>query len=368
MRTGIGVDCVLKGRAVVYPVVGVGREIEPKVGEVILLLSADGCAGLEVESVALVEDLGVLEDVDVAVQRLALEVCSGSLERGKDVAEARCRAKVVDEVCLHLVEGRAIANLDPAADVLLENLGHYARDVCTPVFGGVVLHRLGETAIAQIRVELVNKICGYALAEKCLHAHKLIERERKHFEFKIAPGQLRDKLAAQEIRVGAGYEDGVPSFFAEGVDDFLESPDVLDFVNEEIGSSRIGCLGIDELLKSISRFDASVGSAVEVKVDYVVIVNASVANLVGNGCHQAGFAAASDAGNNLYDVGIIIKAANLAKVYFSFVEFHGVEYSISAASLQVKGVNFAKIAKPSPLTAVFAWLKRAGPFCICFTV
>ena len=100
----------------------------------------------------------------------------------------------------------------------------------------------------------------------------------------------------------------------------------------------------------------------------MVIVNASVANLVGNGCHQAGFAAASDAGNNLYDVGIIIKAANLAKVYFSFVEFHGVEYSISAASLQVKGVIFVKITKPSPLTAVFVWLKRAGPFYICLTV
>ena len=35
----------------------------------------------------------------------------------------------------------------------------------------------------------------------------------------------------------------------------------------------------------------------------------------------------------------------------------------SAVSLQVKGVIFVKITKLSPLTAVFAWLKRAGPEC-----
>ena len=97
-----------------------------------------------------------------------------------------------------------------------------------------------------------------------------------------------------------------------------------------------------EPFKAIRGLNVFIRTAVKIKVDNVCIIYAAITHLVGNCLHEAGFAAASDAGNYLYEPCVLIKAANLAEIVFSSVVFHGRKYRTSTANCQVKGVNFGK--------------------------
>lgn len=90
--TGVGVDYVFKRRSVVDPVVGIGGEVEAEVGQVVFLFSPDGSAGLEVEPAAFVQDLCVLQNADVPVQRFALDVRFRLFKIIKEVVET-CRLR-----------------------------------------------------------------------------------------------------------------------------------------------------------------------------------------------------------------------------------------------------------------------------------
>ena len=74
VRTGVGVDYIFKRWPVVDSVVGICGEVEAEVGKVVFLLASDGAAGFEVEPVAFIENLCVLQNADVAVQRFAFDV------------------------------------------------------------------------------------------------------------------------------------------------------------------------------------------------------------------------------------------------------------------------------------------------------
>ena len=351
--TGVGVDYVFKRRPVVDPVVGIGGEVEAEVGQVVFLLTSDGSAGFEVEPAAFIQDLCVLQNADVAVQCFALDVRSRLFKIIKEVVETCRRAEVVDKVCLNFLEHGKIADLYAAADVFFEYLGNDAFNVCPAVVGGIVLNSLREAAVMKILVELIDKIGGYALSEKFLHAKELVEGEREHFEFNVSSRQLSDKLSAQEIGIRTGDEDGVSAFDAESIDYFFEVLYILDFIDEEICRSRGWCLFVDDAFKLVGGCDVFVWAAVKINIDNVRIVRSSLPHLFGNCAHKAGLTTTSDAGNDLYESRVLIKSANLAEVVLSLVVVHGGQYSKSAAKWKVKGVKYERLLKNTPLTHRF---------------
>ena len=268
----------------------------------------------------------------------------------KEVVETCRSAEVVDEVCLHLLEHGKIADLYASADILLEDFGNDALNVGSAVVGGVVLDSLREPSATQILIELLDEVGGNALTEIFLHAQELVESEWEHFEFKVSSCQLCDKLAAQEVGIGSGDENGMSSLDSEGIDHLLKPLYVLDFVNEEIGCTGGRRPFVDEPFKAIRGLDVFIRTAVKIEVDDVCIIYAAFTHLVRNCFHKAGFAAASNAGNNLYESRVLIKAANLAEIVFSSIVFHGRKYSISAVKWQVKGADFYKQLENTPLT------------------
>ena len=122
MSAGIREDRVFKDRTVVNPCVGIGGEVESEVGEVVFLFASDGRTGFEVESVAFVKNLSVLENLNVAVQRFALDLCAVLMERFKDVRKARRCAEIVDKICLNLLEYGTVSDFYTAFDVFFKYL------------------------------------------------------------------------------------------------------------------------------------------------------------------------------------------------------------------------------------------------------
>ena len=84
---GVVVYDVLEHGPVVDAVVGVEGEVEAQVGEVVLLLALERPARLHVEARAPADDLGVLEYLEIAVERLALNAHALTLEIREDVRE-----------------------------------------------------------------------------------------------------------------------------------------------------------------------------------------------------------------------------------------------------------------------------------------
>lgn len=83
----VAIDDVLQHRPVVDAVVRVQREVEAQVSEVVLLLALERLTRLHIEARALADDLGVLEYLEVAVERLALDADALPLEIGLDVRQ-----------------------------------------------------------------------------------------------------------------------------------------------------------------------------------------------------------------------------------------------------------------------------------------
>ena len=83
----VAINDVLQHRPVVDAVVRVERKVEAQVGEVVLLLALERLARLHVEARALADDLGILEYLEVAVERLALDADALPLEIGLDVRQ-----------------------------------------------------------------------------------------------------------------------------------------------------------------------------------------------------------------------------------------------------------------------------------------
>ena len=141
-------------RPVVDAVVRVEREVEAQIGEVVLLLALERLARLHIEAFALADDLGVLEYLEVAVERLALDADALPLEVGEYVRERGRRAEVVDDVVAHPVEDRDVLHLHAPADVLLEDLLDDGAHVGALVRHLGVVERLGEAALENVAVEL----------------------------------------------------------------------------------------------------------------------------------------------------------------------------------------------------------------------
>ena len=145
----------------------------------VLLLPAQGPAGLEVEPLALVEHLRRLEQSEVARDGLPLNgYALDVVEVVDEVGQARRRAKVVDDVGHDPVEGTDVAHLLAHLDVLLDNLRDDPLDVGGLRLRVVIGERTGEPAVAQIFLELRASL-AYGLAKKPLHSQVLVERERE---------------------------------------------------------------------------------------------------------------------------------------------------------------------------------------------
>ena len=83
----VAIDDVLQHRPVDDTVVRVEREVEAQVSKVVLLLTLKRLARLHVKARASADDLGVLEHLEVAVERLALDAAALPFEVGLDARE-----------------------------------------------------------------------------------------------------------------------------------------------------------------------------------------------------------------------------------------------------------------------------------------
>ena len=182
----IGINDILKRGTVVDPIVRVGCEVKTKVRQVELLLPSDRASRFQVETIAFVKYLRVLENRDVPVQRFPFDVDAGLLQILQKVCQAGRCPKVVDKVRLNALERRTIANLDPSLNVLLENFGDDAFNIGSAILWVVVLHGFWESALPQKLIELVSEIWRNGLAEKILHAEIFVESEGEHLEFDVA--------------------------------------------------------------------------------------------------------------------------------------------------------------------------------------
>ena len=268
---GVVVDDVLEHGPVVDAVVRVEGEVEAQVGKVVLLLSLERLARLHVEARASADDLGVLENLEVAVARLALDAHALPLEVGLDVRERGRRAEVVDDIVANLVEDRDVLHLHAPADVLLEYLPDDGAHVGALVRHLGVVERLGEAALEDVAIELGYGVGIDLLPEEALHLAVLLEAKRLHLELDVAPRQLGGKLAGEQVGVRASDEDGESSLGPELVHHLLEALDVLHLVNEEVLHAVNLERELDQRLELVRRLHRAEAVPVEVKVDDVVL-------------------------------------------------------------------------------------------------
>ena len=204
-----------------------------------------------------------------------------------------------------------------------------------------------------------NVDCNWP-AEECFYPNIFIKGEREHLKFEIAPSQFRDKFSAEEIGVGAGYENGVTTFFTKSIDDVFKSCHVLNFINEEIGCSGFGSVFVDELFESVWCFYGSVRSAIKIKIYNMRIGYAFCSKFVGNYGHQTRFTTTTHSSNDFYHVSVVVKTSYFLEVCFSFEVIHVQKYSKCWVKMQVKGVRFVKGNECAPLNIVFSDIDRWG--------
>lgn len=189
LRESVAIDDVLQHGPVVDAVVGVEGEVEAQVRQVVLLLAPQRFPRLQVEAGALADDLRVLEDLEVSRERFALDLHALlALEVRSDVRKRRGGAEVVDDVVAHLVEHGDVLDLHTPADVFLEDLLDYRGDVSALVGEPGVIHRLRETALEDVGVELCDRVRVHGQPQESFHLAVLAEVQRLHLEFDVAPG------------------------------------------------------------------------------------------------------------------------------------------------------------------------------------
>lgn len=69
-------------------------------------------------------------------------------------------AEVIDDVVAHLVEHGDVLDLHAPADVFLEDLLNYRGNVSALVGELGVIHRLRETALEDVGIELCDRVHG----------------------------------------------------------------------------------------------------------------------------------------------------------------------------------------------------------------
>ena len=209
------------------------------------------------------------------------------------------------------------------SDIFFEYLFYNALYVCLAVFFGIVLYRFREASFPQIPVKFIHDIGGDRFAEKSFHSEVFVKGKREHFKFKVTSGKFCDKLAAEEIRVGSGYENGMSPFLTKGIDNFFETFYVLDFIDKKICDSGSWNVIVDELFKKVGRLNGSVGSTIKVNINDMRIVDAFFTKLLRYCKHQTGFSATANARQYLDDVGVVVKTSDFFQVCFSFIKIHG---------------------------------------------
>ena len=320
---GVGVDDVLEHGPVVDPVVGVEGEVEAQVCQVVLLLTSQRFSRLQVEAGALADDFRVLEDPEVARERLALDPYALlALEVRSDVRKRRGGAEVVDDIVAHLVEHGDVLHLHAPADVLFEDLLDDRRDVCALVGELGVVHRFREAAFEDVGVELCNRVRIHGQPQEVFHLAVFAEVQRLHLEFDVASGKLSGQLAGKQVGVRAGDENGEAAFGAELVEHILEVLDVLYLVDEKVLRPRNAEQRLDEGFELLWSLHGSVSVSVEVEIRDMVVIDAFGPELFGDALHEAGLSAAAYSGDHLDHPVIMVEATDLFQVVFSGEQTH----------------------------------------------
>lgn len=149
----------------------------------------------------------------------------------------------------------------------------------------------------------------------------------------------------------------MPSLFSKGIYYGLEIHDVLYLVNEEIGSPAARRQLVNQGFELVGGLDLAAFAYVQVEIDDVVLVNSVFAQFLGDGFHQAGFAAASDACNDLDQFGVMVKSSNRLKIVFSLIHAHSGRIVAQFSNLgQVKGVKMNNQFVLTPLFQFTLWV------------
>ena len=93
-------------------------------------------------------------------------------------------------------------------------------------------------------------------------------------------------------------------------------------VDKKVLRPRDGKQRLDEGLELFWSLDRSVPVSVEVEIDDVLVIDAFGPQLFGDAPHEAGFAAAADAGDDLDHSVVMVEGANLLQVVFSWEQTH----------------------------------------------
>ena len=83
----IGINDILQNRTIVDAVIRVHGKVESAVGQIVLLLPGQRAAGFQIKAIAAIQDLGVLQDLDIPVQRLPLDMDALFLQVFEDVVQ-----------------------------------------------------------------------------------------------------------------------------------------------------------------------------------------------------------------------------------------------------------------------------------------
>lgn len=135
----------------------------------------------------------------------------------------------------------------------------------------------------------------------------------------MSASQLRNELTRQQTRIRPGDEDGDVSFFAPAVQDGFKVPDVLHFVNEDIGKLRTADPLLGQSVQCVCGCHRPVLPRIEIHADQLPAWHATRLELVPDRLQQAGFPAAAYARNNLDHIRRMIERPQSCKILFARV-------------------------------------------------
>ena len=167
-----------------------------------------------------------------------------------------------------------------------------------------------KTALQNILGEFLQAVWINRLVIKLLHLFILVEAQGIKLERNVSAGQLGDKLTAQKIGIRSRNENGKIAVFTKTVNDSLELANILDFINEQILAPGERCIRSDKRIQCFSGLYMAIAPAVQIQIDEVIRRDPACGKFTHDGLHQAGFAAASDPGDDFDHIIRIIKSTN----------------------------------------------------------
>ena len=167
----IGINDILQYRTIVDAVIRVHGKVESAVGQIVLLFPGQRSAGFQIKAIAAVQDLGVLQDLDIPVQRLPFDMDALFLQIFENVVQACRRAEVVQQIGLYAFKDGLVAHLDSLPDIFFKDLRDDAARIRPLVFHAVILERFREASLKNIGIEFRGQIVLDRLSQEGFHCY-----------------------------------------------------------------------------------------------------------------------------------------------------------------------------------------------------